>query len=135
MSLMEMTHLGQFTVVSGQVDVTAVEAITTAEIGYSFNVEAETLPIDAQVQGGPLTGNPRRVNRVILDLVNTLSVSVNDKRLIIRQVTDDLGAGRIAVTGKEEFRLLGYSKDPTVRITQSAPLSLQINGLIAEVSF
>tara|TARA_B100000212_G_scaffold337257_1_gene311806 strand:+ start:3059 stop:5335 length:2277 start_codon:yes stop_codon:yes gene_type:complete len=128
-------HLGQFTVVSGQVDVTAVEEITTAEIGYSFNVEAETLPIDAQVQGGPLTGNPRRVNRVILDLVNTLSVSVNDKRLIIRQVTDDLGAGRIAVTGKEEFRLLGYSKDPTVKITQSAPLSLQINGLIAEVSF
>ena len=82
-----------------------------------------------------MTGNPRRVNRVILDLVNTLSVSVNDKRLIIRQVTDDLGAGRIAVTGKEEFRLLGYSKDPTVKITQSAPLSLQINGLIAEVSF
>jgi len=128
-------YLGSFTVASGNVDVSAVETITSAEIGYKFNVEAETLPIDAQVQGGPLTGNPRRVNRVILDLVNTLAVSVNDKRLVIRQVTDDLSASRTAVTGKKEFRLLGYSKDPTVKITQSAPLSLQVNGLIAEVSF
>ena len=128
-------YLGSFTVASGNVDVSAVEEITSAEIGYKFNVEAETLPIDAQIQGGPLTGNPRSVNRVILDLVDTLSVSVNDKPLIIRQVNDDLGAGRNSVTGKEEFRLLGYSKDPTVKITQSAPLSLQVNGLIAEVSF
>jgi|TARA_R100000482_G_scaffold69715_1_gene26316 hypothetical protein len=128
-------YLGQFTVASGNVDVSAVQAITAAEIGLKFDVEAETLPIDAQIQGGPLTGNPRRVNRVILDLVSTLSVSVNDKPLVIRQVTDDLSAGRTAVTEKKEFRLLGYSKDPTVRITQSAPLSLQINGLIAEVSF
>lgn len=128
-------YLGSFTVASGNVDVSAVEEITSAEIGYKFDVEAETLPIDAQIQGGPLTGNPRSVNRVILDLVDTLSVSVNDKPLIIRQVNDDLGAGRNSVTGKEEFRLLGYSKDPTVKITQSAPLSLQVNGLIAEVSF
>ena len=128
-------YLGSFTVASGNVDVSAVEKITSAEIGYKFDVEAETLPIDAQIQGGPLTGNPRSVNRVILDLVDTLSVSVNDKPLIIRQVNDDLGAGRNSVTGKEEFRLLGYSKDPTVKITQSAPLSLQVNGLIAEVSF
>ena len=128
-------YLGSFTVSSGNVDVSAVETITSAEIGYKFNVEAETLPIDAQVQGGPLTGNPRGVNRVILDLVSTLAVSVNDKKLVIRQVTDDLSASRTAVTGKKEFRLLGYGKDPTVKITQSAPLSLQVNGLVAEVSF
>ncbi len=127
--------LGAFTVAAGLVDVSAVQQITSGEIGYSFNVEAETLPVDAQVVGGPLTGNPRRVNRVILDLVNTLSASVNAKNLVIRQVTDDLSLGRNAVTGKHEFRLLGYSKDPTVKITQTAPLSLQVNGLIAEVSF
>ena len=127
--------LGNFTVASGNVDVSAVQAITSAEIGYSFNVEAETLPIDANIANGPLTGNPRSVNRVILDLVSTLSVSVNGKRLVIRQVGDDFSLGRGSVTGKREFRLMGYSKDPTVKITQSAPLSLQINGLIAEVSF
>tara|TARA_R100001460_G_scaffold10461_1_gene24773 strand:- start:7730 stop:9994 length:2265 start_codon:yes stop_codon:yes gene_type:complete len=128
-------YLGQFTVSGGNVDVSAVASITSAEIGYKFNVEAETLPIDAQVAGGPLTGNPRSVNRVILDLLDTLSVSVNNKELIIRTVLDDFSLDRTPVDGKKEFRLLGYSKDPTVKITQSAPLSLQVNGIIAEVTF
>lgn len=128
-------YLGQFTVANGEVDVSAVQLITNAEIGLEFNVEFETLPIDASVQGGPLTGNPRRVNRVILDLVDTLSVSVNNNRLVIRQVNNNFALGREAVTGKKEFRLLGFSKDPTVKITQSAPLKAQVNGIIAEVSF
>lgn len=128
-------YLGKFTVTGGNVDVSAVQLITSAEIGYSFNVEAETLPVDAQVVGGPLTGQPRAINRVILDLHDTLSVSVNGTALVIRQVTNSFSDPRQAVTGKEEFRLLGYSNDPTVKITQTSPLSLQINGLIAEVAF
>ncbi len=128
-------YLGSFTVAGGNVDVSAVEEITSAEIGYSFNVEAETLPVDAQVVGGPLTGQPRAINRVILDLNSTLSVSVNGTALVIRQVNSNFSQDRVAVTGKEEFRLLGYSTDPTVKITQISPLSLQINGLIAEVAF
>ena len=128
-------YLGEFTVTSGEVDVSAVGSITSAEIGYDFNVQAETLPIDAQIASGPLTGEPRSVTRVILDLYDTLSISVNNKRLVIRQVGDDLSQDRTPVTGKKEFRLLGYSKDPTVVITQTAPLKMQVNGLIAEVSF
>jgi len=128
-------YLGEFTVASGNVDVSAVEEITSAEIGFDFNVEAETLPLDAQVTNGPLTGEPRSVNRVVVDLLDTLSLSVNGKRLVIRTVTDDFSQDRVAVTGKREFRLLGYSKDPTVKITQTAPMSLQVNGIVAEVTF
>ena len=127
-------YLGEFTVAGGNVDVSAVESITSAEIGFDFNVEAETLPLDAQVGSGPLTGEPRSVNRVIVDLLDTLSVSVNEKKLVIRTVTDDFSLDRVAVTGKREFRLLGYSKDPTVKITQTAPMSLQLNGIVAEVT-
>lgn len=128
-------YIGDFTVANGNVDVSAVEEITSAEIGYKFDVELETLPIDANIGNGPLTGNPRMINRVILDLVDTLSVSVNGKKLVIRQVTDDLSLDRTPVTGKKEFRLIGYKEDPTITITQTAPLSLQVNGLIAEVAF
>jgi len=128
-------YVGSFTVAGGNVDVSAVSEITSAEIGYKFNVEAETLPLDAQVTGGPLTGEPRSVNKVILDLLNTLSVSVNEKEVVIRRVGDDFSLDRVAIDGKQEFRLLGYSKDPTIKITQTAPLSLQVNGLVAEVTF
>ena len=128
-------YLGEFTVASGNVDVSAIQEITSAEIGFDFNVEAETLPLDASVSNGPLTGEPRSVNRVVVDLLDTLSVSVNEKKLVIRTVTDDFSQAREAVTGKREFRFLGYSKDPTVKITQTAPMSLQLNGIVAEVTF
>ena len=39
------------------------------------------------------------------------------------------------VTKKVEFRLLGYSTDPIITINQTTPLPLQINGVVAEVTF
>ena len=129
-------YLGQFTVAGGNIDVSAVDnSLSSVEIGFQFNVTLKTNPIDTVAGNGPITGEPRSMNKVILDLSNTLSVSVNNKNLIIRQVTDDLSQPRVAVTGKKEFRLLGYSKDPQVTVSQSAPLSLQVNSLIAEVTF
>lgn len=127
-------YLGNFTVASGNVDVSAVKASTSAEIGYKFTPELKTLPIDAQMQGGPMTARPRRISMVDLDLNNTLSVSVNGTSMIIRNVTFDPSEARVPVTGKKEFRPLGFSKDPRVTISQSAPLDLQINGMIVEVA-
>ena len=92
----------------------------------------------ASVAGGPLTGEPRAITRVNLDLISTLSVSVNTIPLIIQGVTDTVTSSEMAFnafTGKKEFRLLGYSRDPRVEITQTAPLDLQINGMIVEVAF
>ncbi len=128
-------YLGQFTVAGGNVDVSAVQEITTAEIGYEFTVKAETMPIDGQIQGGPLTGQPRSIHKVVVDMRDTLAVNVQGQNLILRKVTDDLSQGRTAFTGKQEFRFLGYDKDPTVVISQAYPLSLDINGLVAELSF
>ena len=128
--------VGEFTVASGNVDVSSVDSsLTTAEIGYKFNVELTTNPIDASVGNGPLTGVPRSLGSVYLDLNSTLSCKVNGTSLIIRNVTDDLSLSPEAVTGKKEFRLLGYSRDPQITITQDAPLSLQVNGLVAELIF
>ena len=128
-------YLGSFTVASGNVDVSAVKAnSTTAEIGYKFTPELKTLPIDAQIEGGPLTARPRRISLVDLDLNNTLSVSVNGTNMIIRNVNFDPSQARVPVTGKKEFRPLGFSKDPRVTVSQSAPLDLQINGMVVEVA-
>ena len=128
-------YLGNFTVAGGNATVTSVKASTSAQIGYKFTPELKTLPIDAAVAGGPLTGQPRKITRVILDLEDTLSVSVNGTDLILRTVQQDQSQAVAAVSGKREFRVLGYSKDPRVTVTQSAPLALQINGLVAEVAF
>ena len=138
--------LGTFTISGGQIDASAVKSgLSQAFIGYSFSPTLKTLPIDATIQGGPLTGEPRQIPKVVLDLNSTLAVSVQGpsttsttRDLVIRNTTDTVTGGfmeRSAVTGKEEFRLLGYSRDPRVIVSQSFPLDLQINGMIVEVAF
>lgn len=128
-------YLGSFTVASNNATVSTVKESTAAQIGYKFTPILKTLPIDATVQGGPLTGSPRKITMVTLDLQETLSVSVNGTDMIIRTVQQDQSQALAAVTGKQEFRVLGYSKDPRVTISQSAPLPIQINGLVTEVAF
>lgn len=128
--------IGEFTVSGGNVDVSSVDAsLTFAEIGKKFDVELKTNPIDATLGNGPITGIPRGISAVFLDLTDTLSVKVNDTNLLVRNVTDDLSQQLTPVTGRKEFRLLGYSRDPQVTITQDAPLDLQVNGLVAELIF
>ncbi len=129
-------YLGEYTIASGQIDASLAKSnVSTGYIGYAFVPLIKTLPVDASVIGGPLTGEPRRITRVVLDLYSTLAVSVNDKDLVFRNVTDDMSQDRQPVTGKEEFRLLGYSRDPRVNVSQSYPFSLDINGMVVEVAF
>lgn len=129
-------YLGKFTVVGNSIDVSSVDAdLTEAEVGLAFDVELKTNPIDLNTSIGPETGRPRTISSVILDLNETLSVSVNNKKLIIRKVNNDFSQARVPVTGKKEFYLLGYSRDPQITITQTAPLKMQVNGITAEVSF
>ena len=128
-------YLGEFTVGSNQIDTSLIKGSIEAQIGYKFVPELKTMPLDAQAPGGPLTGRPRKITNVVLDLNETLSISVNGTNMIIRSVTFDPSTPREAFTGKKEFRLLGYSKDPTVTISQIAPLDMQLNGMVVEVAF
>ena len=126
-------YLGEYTVSGGQVDVSAVKSVSTAYIGYQFDIELVTLPIDANTQTGVMTSDPRHIVMVTLDLVDTLSVSVNGKDLVIRSVTDDFSLARTKFNGRKEFRLLGYNQDPKLTISQDVPFDLQINGMVIEV--
>ena len=126
-------YLGQFAVSSGQVNVSSVYTGSVAEIGFGFPVELKTNPLDIQSGTGPTTGLLRGLGRVIVDVNETLSLSVNGKKLELRNVTDDLSQPYSSFTGKKEFRMLGYSRDPQLTLTQTAPLGVQINSIIAEV--
>ena len=130
-------YLGEFDIDSDQeVDASAVKAgLTIAYIGYQFDPILETHPIDVLIPGQTMTGKPRKVNMVTLDLLDTLSVAVNDKNMILRNVNDDFSLDRSKFTGQKEFRLIGIKKDPTVKITQSVPFDLQVNGMVVEINF
>jgi hypothetical protein len=117
-------YRGTHTVASGNIDLTQYNpTYTKAYIGYSFPINITTNPIDANVGNGPTTGVPRGVATIVADLRQTRSATFNTSKLITEG----------SFSGKKEFRLLGYSRDPQIVVTQGEPLSFQLNGLIAEL--
>lgn len=118
-------YLGEFTVSSGSIDLSAFSTAgyTHAYVGKKFTSRITSNPIDASGAAGPLTGSLRGITNVVVDMKDTRSIKVNDKPINIET----------SFTGKKEVRLLGYSRDPQVRIEQADPLPMQVNGFITEV--
>jgi hypothetical protein len=109
-------------------------------VGFNYNPELETMPVDREIADGPLTGELKRISRAVVDLADTLNVSLQAedktaKSLIIRQVDFDVTSTVSKQTGKKEFFFLGYDREPTVKITQTAPLPLKVLGMTLEVVY
>ena len=106
-----------------------------AYIGYSYFMNLETMPVDYQYPGYELTGKMRRITRVKVETEGALSMSVNGKTLFNRTTASGLIQQDPArVDGKQDFRLLGYSQDPTIQITQTLPASCGVMQLVSEVT-
>jgi hypothetical protein len=117
-----LSYIGEYTIASGAITI-AGGAGQVYHVGLPFTAEIITNPIDASTGGGPATGSVRGITSAVLDLKNTASVRVNNYSKSITGTID----------GKHEFRILGYNRDPQVIITQSEPLPMQVNGIIAEL--
>jgi hypothetical protein len=118
--------LGAFTVNgSNHVDLTAysAESYTHAYMGKKYTAKIITNAVDASMGNGPVTGTPRGITNIVLDLKNANSVKVNSRK---PSMPSDF-------TGKKEFRSLGYSRDPQVTIEQDDPLTMQVNGIVTEL--
>ena len=135
------SSLGSFTVSAADtITLTGIPRATGLKIGFNYIPILETMPIDKELPEGPLTGLPRRISRAIIDLNSTLDMTVKaadktSKSLIVQQVSDTVGDDLVAVTSKKEFFFLGYSKSPTITISQNDPLPIKILGMSVEVVF
>ena len=132
--------LGEFTTTSSDT-ITFNEAHAAGvTIGFNYTPILETMPIDKELQDGPLTGQIKRISRAVVDVGDTLNVSLqaadkSAKSLIIRQVNFNVAQSVAAVTGKKEFYFLGYDREPTVKITQTEPLPLKVLGIAIEIVY
>lgn len=131
-------YLGTYAVATGgsagQITITD-SGITTITAGINYTPTLKTMPVESLQSGGQFNGDPKRINRVMLNLRNTLAISVDGEYLRIRKVTDDLSEDRTPQTGIREFNLLGWSKTPQVTITQEDPLPMKLLGVGLEVVF
>ena len=135
------SSIGAFTVsASDTITLTGVPRATGLKVGFNFIPILETMPIDKELPEGPLTGSPRRISRAIIDMNSTLDMTIkaadqSAKSLVVQQVSDVVGSDLVAVTSKKEFFFLGYSKSPTITISQDDPLPMKILGMSVEVVF
>ena len=127
--------LGTYTVSSGGVITITESGVSKIMAGFNYTPEVQTMPVDSAEAKGQITGDPKRINRVLVNIREALSVSVDGTSLLIRQVNDDFSTQPTAVSDTKEFHLLGWQKNPTVTITQSDPLPLKLLGLNMEVVF
>ena len=132
--------LGEFTTTNSDT-VTFNEAHATGvNIGFNYTPILETMPIDKDIQNGPLTGQIKRISRAVIDVADTLNIALqasdgSAKSLVIRQVNFNVTQSVAKVTGKKEFYFLGYDREPTVKITQTEPLPLKVLGMAVEVVY
>lgn len=121
-----LTYYGEFTVVNnGGVASININLTSNTKVcaGLKFNVEIESNAADASIGAGPMTGEIRGIHTVVVDMKNSASIKVNERATSLST----------PFSGKKEYRLLGYGRDPRVTISQNEPLPLQVNGFIAEV--
>lgn len=122
------TYYGEFTVVNNggaaSIPITLSNG-TSICVGVKFTAKIESNPIDGVLPGGPITGDIRGISTVVADLKDTRSVKVNDRVITLSSSSP--------FSGKKEYRLLGYSRDPKVTIEQNEPLPLHVKGFVSEV--
>ena len=136
------SSLGAFTVSGTDTLTFTVDPQPTGvSVGFNYTPELETMPVDAETDSGPLTGLPRRIVRCIIDVADTLDVSLKSPstasahELVILQSGFSVGSDLAKQNGKKEFYFLGYDKSPTVTVTQNDPLPLKVLGMALEVQF
>ena len=134
------SSLGAFTVTASDTITLNSPRATGVKIGFNYIPIIETMPIDKELPEGPLTGLPRRISRAIIDINSALDLTVKaadttSKSLVVQQVNFIGGSDLTPVTEKKEFFFLGYSKNPTVTLSQDDPLPIKILGMSVEVVF
>ena len=128
--------LNEYTASSGEIDVGDYSVdYSGGYLGFPFTATAQTQSLDAMVEGGPLTGRPRRITKVVADLQDTKSVVINGTAMLPTYVNGNLNQGINAVSERKEFFVRGITKDPKVLITQDKSLPCQIDGIVVEVAF
>ncbi len=122
-------------VVSSAGTATFPSPAAACDIGMDYDITVETLPQDVRLGDGVLTGKPRKIGKAILELSTTYNVTINSNQVLIGSNPNDDTTGLQSLTGKKEVHTLGYEKDPTLTVSQTAPLPMRVLGITSEVYY
>lgn len=102
-------------------------------VGDPFYWTVKTLPPTIQLPDGSYTGEIQRLVRTNILFDETESATINGLSLPIRRENDDRAAPIIPFSGWHRKGHLGYSKEPSVTISQDEPLPARILSIKQKV--
>jgi hypothetical protein len=121
------------TVSSGSVSLS--EGVTTAYIGLPYTTEIVTLPPEVPQQDGASFGKKKSWSRIILNLYQTLGISVNGNQLLLRTGGDPMDSPPPTFTGQHDVTNLGWKEaDSSLTIKQEQPLGMTLISLTGELN-
>ena len=103
-------------------------------VGLDYTPMFETLPPEIQLPDGTMAGPRKRIVRVWTHTLTSARFSVNGLAITAYRGGDDFTAPPPLRTEVNEFRVLGWDRDPTVTLTQADPVPLIMLGISIEVS-
>jgi hypothetical protein len=129
-----VVRLGRFNL--GPYPVTLADPPTgDYEVGIDFVREIETLPPIIETQEGNHSGDPMRIMRADVFVIDSVRFASQGLELMAYQVTDNPEEEPPLRSGPQTFRFLGWRTEPTITITQPDPGPLTIPAIRMEVAF
>jgi len=104
-------------------------------VGLYYTSVTETLPPVITDYEGPMAGDYMRIIECYVHVISSAVFSADGYALSAYQVTDDVSAPPPLKNGPQRFQFLGWEREPTITITQTDPLPLEILAIRTVVAF
>lgn len=126
--------LGTFTFdASGNLQLPQDKACKNLTVGIPFDRLWQTMSLDAALQDGPLLGRPRTMASCVVQMKDTMDITVNGQRLWPYQ-QHNLNQPPTLHQGAKEVYLRGWSREAIVTIQQSYPSQVTIESISTELA-
>lgn len=103
-------------------------------VGLKFDPVLETMPPVVSGPEGPKTGEFMRIFEALVDVQTSGRFAAEGLALSAYQVTDDVDAAPPSLDGVQRFQFLGWSRNPTLTLTQDDPLPLTVRSIKTKVA-
>lgn len=133
------TYLGEFLVNQGApVDVPSY--YSNYRFGLLYRPLVLTQKVNFDTRGGPIAHRKKKITQAAISLFESNAVVVNGRTLPDKTVGVDVfgplddGRGKTLFTGTKKLRMLGWTNDAQIEITQNTPDPLTIRSIAMEVT-
>lgn len=104
-------------------------------VGLNYEAVIETLPPAIDSAEGPAVGDLMRIVEANISVLSSARFAANGYELTAYQISDDLSLPPPRKNGMQRFQFMGWAREPTITITQTDPLPLEVLAIRTVVAF